>query len=103
LNRHAPSERLASGGKARISTRDPSLKHLARQAPQRAASLRGARNDEVMIHLRPLLPWLLLLAFGTLHYSLQLRQQPRGVIRFRVIPQPTPQPRPALQPEAPLI
>jgi hypothetical protein len=56
-----------------------------------------------MIHLRPLLPWLLLLAFGMLHYSLQLRQQPRGVIRFRVIPQPTPQPRPALKPDAPLI
>ena len=56
-----------------------------------------------MTHLRPLLPWLLLLAFGTLHYSLQLRQQPRGVIRFRVMPQPAPQPRPVARPEAPLI
>ena len=60
-------------------------------------------HDWNMTHLRPLLPWILLLAFSTLHYSLEFRQQPRGVIRFRVIPQPAQQPKPVARPEAPLI
>ena len=72
-------------------------------AQQHNPQLGLGRNDWDMTHLRPLLLWILLLAFSTLHYSLEFRQQPRGVIRFRVIPQPAQQPKPVARPEAPLI
>lgn len=103
MNHPTATKRLACSGQTHRSERRRGRKVLAGLAPQRTASLHRDRHDDGMVHLRPLLPWLLLLAFGTVHYSLQLRQQPRGVIRFRVIPQPVPQPRPALKPQAPLI